>query len=89
MIEELIEVIVELAFDGAIEGSKSSKVPMPVRIILKVIIFVIYAALIGLFAFISFVAFRDGEIGMGIFMAVLTVAFTAVSIVKLRQKRKK
>ena len=90
MIGEIFETLMEFLLESAIEGSKSSKVPKPVRIILKVIVIAVYAALIGLFLLIAFVAFRDGDTGMGIFMLVLTILFTVVFIVKvLRVKKRK
>ena len=90
MIEAIIEELVGLAFEGMIEGSRSSRVPKPVRWILRIILFALYAALAGLFVLVAVQSFSDGNIAMGIFMLALIalfIGFTAVKIVK-RLKRK-
>ena len=90
MIEAIIEELVGLAFEGMIEGSVNSRVPKPVRWILRIVLFAVYAALTGLFVLVAVQSFGDGNIAMGIFMLALIalfVGFTVVKIVK-RLKRK-
>ncbi len=78
-----------LAFEGMIEGSVNSRVPKPVRWILRIVLFAVYAALAGVCILVAVQSFSDGNIAMGIFMLALLAlfaGFTAVKIVK-RLKR--
>lgn len=90
MIEAIIEELVGLAFEGMLEGSRSSRVPKTVRWILRIILFAVYAALTGLFVLVAVQSFSDGNIAMGIIVLALIalfIGFTVVKIVK-RLKRK-
>ncbi len=90
MIEAIIEELVGLSFEGMLEGSRSSRVPKPVRWILRIILFALYAALTGLFVLVAVQSFSDGNIAMGIIVLALIalfIGFTVVKIVK-RLKRK-
>jgi len=89
MVEAIIEVLVGLAFEGMIDGSVNSRVPKPVRWILRIVLFAVYAALAGVCILVAVQSFSDGNIAMGIFMLALLAlfaGFTAVKIVK-RLKR--
>ena len=89
MIEAIIEELMGLAFEGMIEGSVNSRVPKPVRWILRIVLFAVYAALAGVCILVAVQSFSDGNIAMGIFMLALLAlfaGFTAVKIVK-RLKR--
>ena len=89
MIERIFEELVGLAFEGMIEGSVNSRVPKPVRWILRIVLFAAYAALVGVCILVAVQSFSDGNIAMGIFMLALLAlfaGFTAVKIVK-RLKR--
>ncbi|MBQ1518877.1 MAG: hypothetical protein IIZ53_03385 [Ruminococcus sp.] len=89
MIDAIIEELVGLAFEGMIEGSVNSRVPKPVRWILRIVLFAVYAALAGVCILVAVQSFSDGNIAMGIFMLALLAlfaGFTAVKIVK-RLKR--
>lgn len=90
MIEELIEEIIGLAFEGAIEGSKNSRLPKPVRYILRFVVFAVFAAVIGLFVLITVSSFRDGNTAMGIFMIALIALLAgaaAFKVVKLLKRK--
>ncbi len=88
MIEAIIEELVGLAFEGMLEGSRSSRVPKPVRWILRIILFAVYAALTGLFVLVAVQSFSDGNIAMGIFMLVLIALFIGFTVVKIVKKLK-
>lgn len=47
MLDDIIEVVLELVLDGAIEAAGSKKVPMPIRILAAGIVLVIALGLIG------------------------------------------
>ena len=88
MIGEIFEAIFEFLLESAIDGSQSSKVPKPVRIILKVIIFVVYGGFILLFAWLAFGFFRNGEIAAGIFMLALTLLFIGLVYFKVLKRKR-
>lgn len=72
MLDDIIEVVLELVLDGAIEAAGSKKVPMPIRILAAGIILVFALGLIGL---LFWVGMDSGSIGLMIFAAVLLVVF--------------
>ena len=82
MIGELFEEILQLALECAIAGSKSSKVPAPLRWVLRVIVFVVYAFILGIMILAAIAFFRYKQIALGILMVVLCGVFAAVTIVK-------
>ncbi len=88
MIEAIIEELVGLAFEGMIEGSRSSRVPKPVRWILRIVLFAVYAALAGLFVLVAVQSFSDDNIAMGIFMLALIALFIGFTVVKIVKKLK-
>ena len=83
MLGEIFEELMEIILDGALEGSENQKIPRPVRIILKVLVILVYSAIILLFAVMGIGALRSGETGMGIFLLVLGVLLTAVVYFKV------
>ena len=90
MIEAIIEELVGLAFEGMIEGSVNSRVPKPVRWILRIVLFAVYAALAGVCILVAVQSFSDGNIAMGIVMLALIVFFiaaTAVKVIKVLKRR--
>ena len=90
MIEAIIEELVGLVLEGMIEGSTNSRVPKPVRWVLRVIVFAVYAALIGICVLVAVQSFSDGNIAMGIVMLALIVFFiaaTAVKVIKVLKRR--
>lgn len=72
MLDVIIEGLIELAFEGMIEGSKSSRVPKPIRYILRFLIFAVFAALTGVCVIAAVSAFCDGSIAFGICMIAVT-----------------
>lgn len=83
MIEAIIEELVGLAFEGMLEGSVNSRVPKPVRWILRIILFAVYAALAGVCILVAVQSFGDGNIAMGIFMLTLIALFVGFTVVKI------
>lgn len=88
MVGEIFEALMELLLEGAIEGSKSSRIPKPVRIILKLIVCAVYTAVLGLFILMVYISFRDGNTGMGVFMLVLTILFILAVYFKIIKRKR-
>ena len=70
-----------LILEGTLEAGTSKKVPLPLRILLLLVFFLFYAALIGIFIMIGVNALKDGRNSGAIavfviaaIIAVLTVA---------------
>ena len=72
MLDDIIEVVLELVLDGAIEAAGSKKVPMPIRILAAGIVLVIALGLIGL---LFWVGMDSGSTGLMI-LAVVLLAFS-------------
>lgn len=84
----LIEFIVEIVMEVAIEGAKSKKVPKVIRLILFGIIFLFALSLMALFIYLG-VAIDSNIIIKLIFLAVALIAFIfLISFIKeLIEKR--
>lgn len=86
MLDDIIEVVLELVLDGAIEAAGSKKVPMPIRILLGGIILAFALGLIGLL----FCAGMDsGNTGLMILAAVLLLAFGGWVIFSIRRHNRR
>lgn len=74
MIDELIELILELVLEGAIESAASEKVPLWLRILLGLIVFLFFAALLGS---ILMICIREHEphLAMILMMLLLGIIF--------------
>ena len=86
MLDDIIEVVLELVLDGAIEAAGSKKIPMPVRILAAGIILVFALGLIGL---LFWVGMDSGSTGLMILAAVLLVIFGGWVIFSARRHNRK
>lgn len=85
MLDDIIEILLEIVLDGALEAVGSQKVPMPVRILLGGLILGLALAVVGL---IAWTGISNGSILLVIIAAVLLVGMTILTIRK-RKKFKK
>lgn len=86
MLDDVIEVVLELVLDGAIEAAGSKKVPMPIRILAAGIILVFALGLIGL---LFWVGLDSGNTGLMILAAVLLVVFGGWVIISVCRHNRK
>lgn len=83
--EFVAELFFELIGKGAYEASRSSKVPKPLRIVLKVLILLFFIAFIGIFFLIGFSMFKnDNPIG-GIVLCLFGCIMLFLCIKKFRK----
>ena len=89
----IIEFIISLILEGSLEAGTSKKVPMPLRILLLIIFFAIYAALIGIIIMLGVNGIKDGRIFRAIVMfaiaALIAVMSVAAFIKTYKSKRRK
>ncbi|MCR5601760.1 MAG: hypothetical protein K6G33_13595 [Ruminococcus sp.] len=83
--EIILELFLEITGKGIYEASKSSRLPKPLRLILKAMILLFFAAFIGMFFLIAFLMFRNDNVILGIIMALVGLCFLFFFIRKLRQ----
>ncbi len=81
----LIQLVMELAIEGAIEGSKSNKIPKPIRYILLSLVALFFVTAVGLIAFFGVIMFREKNILAGVFATAISIAITLGSVTKCRQ----
>lgn len=86
MLDDIIEVVLELVLDGAIEAAGSKKVPMPIRILAAGIVLVIALGLIGL---LFWVGVDSNSTGLMILAAVLLVVFGGWVFFAVRRHNRK
>lgn len=76
----IMEFIVNLILEGTLEAGTSKKVPMPLRILLLIIFFAIYAALIGIIIMIGVNGIKDGKIFGAIVMFAVAALIAVMSV---------
>ncbi|MBO5349344.1 MAG: hypothetical protein J6A89_05960 [Clostridia bacterium] len=89
----IIELILELVWEGSIEASKSNKIPKYIRYPLIVIISLFFIAVIGLIFLSGALMLKDNIIAgiviilIGLFMLVFTIVkFRKTYLIKTEQK---
>ncbi len=76
----IMEFIVNLILEGTLEAGTSKKVPMPIRILLLIIFFAIYAALIGIIVMLGVNGIKDGKIFGAIVMFAVAALIAVMSV---------
>ncbi len=76
----IMEFIVNLILEGTLEAGTSKKVPMPLRILLLIIFFAIYAALIGVIIMLGVNGIKDGKIFGAIVMFAVAALIAVMSV---------
>lgn len=71
MLDDILEFILELVLDGAVELASSRKVPVPIRILLGSIILVCFLGIFGLLLFIGI------DIGSDFMIAIAILIFAS------------
>ncbi len=77
----IMEFIVSLILEGTLEAGTSKKVPLPLRILLLLVFFAFYCALIGVFIMIGASALKDGRIVGAIVMFAISAIIALMVIV--------
>ena len=79
----VFEFLLELIFEGAVEVSKSKKIPTIIRYPLICLIVLFFIALIGLMFFVSYLVFHESIVG-GICFFLFSFIFLVMGIVKFK-----
>jgi hypothetical protein len=82
MIEAIIEELAGIVFEGMIKGSESSKLPAPLRWVLRVLVFAVFAVIIGVLVLAAIAAFREGGIAIGVVLIAIIALFAGVVVFK-------
>lgn len=81
---DIIEALLDLVLDASIEGSKSEKLPKPLRILCILIIAVFYIALVGLMLLLGY-TFQDTNALLGTLFYGIGIILTFYGIYKLKK----
>ena len=84
MLDDLIELILELILDGAIEAAGSKRIPMPVRITIATMILAMIFSVCGLLIYIGVDTGNTGLMVLG----TAIVVFIVLANVKIRKHKK-
>lgn len=76
----IMEFIVSLILEGTLEAGTSKKVPMPLKILLLIVFFAIYAALIGIIIMLGINGIKDGKIFGAIVMFAMAALIAVMSV---------
>ena len=71
MLDDIIEILLELIFDGMIDATGSKKVPMPIRIALGILL---PAIVVGVCGLLLYIGINSGSILLIIISVVLLAA---------------
>lgn len=80
----LFELIIDLLISSSIEGSKSSKIPKPIRYLLLGIVILFFVTVIGLIVFMGVSILKDSLIG-GLVIIGFGILMLILSILKFRK----
>lgn len=81
----IIELLLELIFDGMMEASKSNEVPKFIRYFLVIIIVLFFIFVIGFIFIASILAFKESIVA-GLLLIVIDVFLFIGSIAKFRKE---
>ncbi len=81
----VIELILDLIFEGSLELSNNKKVPKWIRYILIAFIILVFVIVCLLFLLVSLLLIKESLIGSLLFLA-LTIFFVVSGIVKFKKK---
>lgn len=82
MLDDILELVLEIILEGVFDAAFSSKVPVPVRIILGTIVFVLLVGIIGL---ILWVGINSENVILVIISALLLVAYVVLLFRKIKE----
>lgn len=77
----IMEFIASLILEGTLEAGKSKKVPMPLRVLLLILFFGIYIALVGIITVCSISNAKDGNIFAAAVLFAIAVFIATMVIV--------
>ena len=80
----VIELIIDLLISSSIEGSKSSKIPKPIRYLLLGFVILFFVAVIGLIIFVGVDILKTNLVG-GLVIIGFGVLMLILSILKFRK----
>ena len=78
----IIEIIFEIILEGMVEGAVSKRVPLAIRILLALILFVFFG---GIVALIFWAAICNQSILLGLIGIGVLLLFVAVAVKKIRE----
>ncbi len=81
----IVELILELLFDGIIEIGTTHKLPLLRRIFFILFVVVIYGALIGVVAMIGMNAWQSGDLPSAIMLFVVDIAILLLAVYLIRK----
>ncbi|XCP85540.1 hypothetical protein ABXS75_01680 [Roseburia hominis] len=79
-----MEFILELAFEGSIEISKSRKVPKYIKYPLIVVIILFFVSVIGIIFFTGIISLKD-HLLLGILLILFGIFMLIMSIIKFKK----
>ena len=84
----LIEILLEIIIEGALEAAESKKVPMPVRILLAAGVVLIFGAVVGMLLWNGVIRKSLLLIICGVLFLALVILLAANKITRFQKKRR-
>ena len=81
----LFEALIDLILEGAIEGSKSNKIPKPIRIILILFLSLFYLTIIGVVLLVGILMLKEKNYLGGIIVSLLAFLLLVACIARFRK----
>lgn len=84
--DDLLDLVLGILFEGALEAAGSRRVPLPVRVALWVVVLAFMAGIVGL---VAWVGVETGRPGLLVLSAAMAAGFALMLWALRRQHREK
>ncbi len=61
IIEFLVELVLDILFEGGMELSADKKLPKWVRIVAGIVLLIVFSGIVGIFLYIAYEALQEGD----------------------------
>ena len=82
----IMELLLSIIFEGALEITTAKKVPMVIRVLAAVGLLTVYIGLGGLFIYIGIINESRVAIGIGIFLLIIVAAVTVQKYKEMKKR---
>jgi biotin transporter BioY len=83
-VEYLVEIIIEIIFEGSSEGMKNKKIPMWLRIVCTIIVSLIFLFAIGIIGLVAIAIWEDYYHIPSILFFALDIVIITCTVLKIR-----
>lgn len=87
MLDDLVELILEIILEGAVEAAGSRRVPLPVRILLACLLVLLFGGIAGLLIWVGIGSGNWGLTVLGVVFLAGFAVFTYARVKRIQKRR--